>query len=240
MSAKQQLAAWLYTKNKDYHHGLTLMKSLGIGVENPKFFDVPKPSKIHQSLLLRQLSEYARINGIKPAAIRANQLAVKPVVITNKVDTRVKHVPANSSNKRPRVDKNPVVRYEELPANLQVLFDENGKIQGEIKSLHAKLKLLKDDPGVKAERGELAIQIVSRQKKNRSNWDAIDSWWAGQDTEEDPIEKVRREVLEQDKRIKANLNYIRRYHGKEKNIGEVNIRMQELDKWGVSYEKLIR
>ena len=56
---------------------------------------------------------------------------------------------------------------------------------------------------------------------------------------QDPIELAKREAIEKDKRIKANLNYIRRFHGREEKKNEVALRMQELDKWGVSYAKLI-
>lgn len=241
MEAKQQLSAWLHAKNRDYKQGVTLLKSLAVPVEHPGFFNVAKPSKIHHSLLLRILSEYARINNIKPAPAREEPVVAKAVVQIRQAEgVQGNQVPVSHGSARPRIDKNPVVRYKDLPANLQVLFDENGKLQGEIKSLHARLKLLKDDPQAKDQRAGLARQIVSRQKRNRANWDTIDTWWLSRNVQEDPIEQARREALDKDKRIKANLNYIRRYHGKEKNEAEVNLRMQELDKWGVSYEKLIR
>lgn len=142
-------------------------------------------------------------------------------------------------SQKPHIDKNPTVRYEDLPANLQVLFDENGRLAREMKSLHAELKLLKDLPDGKEKRAELARELVSRQKQSRANWNAIDTWWATHKSEEDAVAVAAREALAKDRRIKANLNYIRRYYGKDKFMPEVKRRMDELDKWEVSYEKLI-
>lgn len=239
METKRKLAAWLYAKNRNYSDGLSLMKTLEITVDNPQFFETQSPSKIHMSLLIRQLSEYARVNHIKPEPMKVLPEPVVKSAPQKPEKPQKEYTSAVNSSKRPKVDKNPVVRYEDLPVNLQVLFDENGKLLGEIKTLHEKLKLLKNKADAKEQRAKLAREIISRQRKNRSNWNEIDSWWAEQNEEEDPIELAKKEVLDKEKRIKANLNYIRRYYGKEKNKAEVSLRMQELDKWGVSYEKLI-
>ena len=148
--------------------------------------------------------------------------------------------PVSGNGQRLRVDKNPVVRYQDLPVNLQVLYDENGRMAREMKSLHAELKAIKDLPDQKQKRGQLARELVQRSQKSRENWEAVDSWWAEHHAPQDPSALAARQALEKDRRIKANLNYIRRFYGKPKNMPEVEIRMKELDKWGVSYEELVR
>jgi predicted nuclease with TOPRIM domain len=77
---------------------------------------------------------------------------------------------------RPLIDTNPSVKFDELPANLQELFKENGRLTGEMKTFHAELKNIQDDPGMEERRRELAQGIVERQKTTRTNWDAIDKW----------------------------------------------------------------
>jgi len=245
MDTRNRLAVWLADSKKDFHQGVSLFKELDINSEMLPFLRTGKPHKLHWSILIRHMEEYARIHQIKPAASRLIPVASvkeRPVVpeITKLVKTNKPAV--QSYIQRPKIDKNPAVRYEELPVELQVLFDENGRLNNESKAFHAKLKVLKDSlyPEVKEERGLIAREILSRKSKIRENWDRIDSWWKNRKIDEDPIEKAKREVLEKEKRIKANLNYIRRYYGNEKNADEVVLRMQELDKWNISYEKLIR
>ncbi len=108
-----------------------------------------------------------------------------------------------------------------------------------MKSLHAELKQLKGVADGKDKRAAIARELVLRQKQNRANWNEIDTWWASNNAEEDTAVVAAREALAKDRRIKANLNYIRRYYGKDKFMPEVERRMSELDKWEVSYDKLI-
>jgi hypothetical protein len=247
MELHNKLASWLYHAKRNYPEGLELYMMLGIDRNSEPFFRVTSPTKLHHSLLFRALAGYARRMDIKPGPM---PVPVKSVSVSNfSSNSNSVSVPDSGQFsaslpaggiERPKIDRNPVVRYEELPVNLQVLFDENGRLQSEMKSLHARLKTLKEQPSEKQQRAIIARELVSRQAKSRSNWDQIDGWWAARNENvETPEDKAAREALEKDRRIKANLNYIRRYFGKEKYQAEVNIRMEELNKWNVSYEKLI-
>ena len=247
MELHKKLASWLYHSERDYPEGLELYMMLGIDKSSVPFFRVTSPTKLHQSLLFRALAGYARRMNIRPGPM---PVPVKSVSVSNSASNSDSgsvpdsgpfsaSLPAGDVE-RPKIDRNPVVRYEELPVNLQVLFDENGRLQSEMKAFHARLKTLKEQPSEKQQRAIIARELVSRQAKSRSNWDQIDGWWAARnESVETPEDKAAREALEKDRRIKANLNYIRRYLGKEKYQAEVNIRMEELNKWNVSYEKLI-
>lgn len=256
MDLHHKLAGWLYHAERDYPEGLELMGNLGISSD--PFFQVASPSRIHHSMLFRALAGYARRMDIKLAPVPdPGKSVLLSDTLSASVSVTVAGAVTNSTSfvdsgqdgdmttamggiQRPKIDRNPVVRYEELPVNLQVLFDENGRLHSEMKSLHARLKTLKEQPSEKQQRALIARELVSRQAKSRSNWDQIDGWWAARNENvETPEEKAAREALEKDRRIKANLNYIRRYAGKEKYQAEVNLRMAELDKWNVSYERLI-
>jgi hypothetical protein len=117
-----------------------------------------------------------------------------------------------------------------------------------MKALHAELKFIQDDPKKEERRKELAEGIVERKEKSRANWNMIDAWWKNRDaeqpaqTEKTPEELAAEEALKKDKRIKANLNYIRRYKNttKKKQKEELEARKKELDAWRVSYEELLK
>ena len=237
MDIHHKLALWLHCNKKDYEMGLELLTKLGISSES--FFNVTSPTKLHYSLLYRALAGYAIRMNIKPRASNSpNKIASTCISDSNtkQLTTEILQVKIQ----RPKIDRNPSVRYEDLPANLQVLYDENGRMAREMKSLHAELKAIKDLPDQRQKRGQLARELVQRSHKSRENWEAVDSWWAEHQAPQDPSALAARQALEKDRRIKANLNYIRRFYGKPKNMPEVEIRMKELDKWGVSYEELVR
>jgi hypothetical protein len=255
MTTLQRLAHWLATKQKDYRQGVQIFIDLNIDTAKIDFFSTPKPGRIHSSILQRELENYARVNRVKP------QLYAEKVVVTGKKpvspgktnpgadhsgSAAQQHArPAPSPDKnpasKPRIDTNPVVKYEELPANLQVLYDENGRLSRELKSFHAELKACGQDSDKTQRRSQLSQAIVSRQKIMRSNWEEIDGWWNSRQ-DKTPEVKAAEDALARQKRIQANLNYIRRYHGtvKENQRYELEKRMNELDKWGIGYEELIK
>jgi hypothetical protein len=245
MELHYKLASWLYHAKRDYPEGLELYMMLGIDRVSEPFFRVTSPTKLHQSLLFRALAGYAGRMNIKPAPVPNPGKSVSDSNFVSNFDSgslpdsgQVSASLPGGGIERPKIDRNPVVRYEELPVNLQVLFDENGRLHSEMKSLHARLKTLKEQPSERQQRALIARELVSRQAKSRSNWDQIDGWWAARNENvETPEEKATREALEKDRRIKANLNYIRRYFGKEKYQAEVNLRMVRQRMKRTTYQK---
>jgi hypothetical protein len=144
---------------------------------------------------------------------------------------------------RPVIDTNPSVRFDDLPPKYQQLFKENSTLNAEMKALHAELKQIQDLPQQERKK-ELAQAIVDRKVQARKNWDEIDEWWNTRDNEKEPgvspEELAAEEALKRDKRIKANLNYIRRYKNttKPKQQKELEARKKELNAWKVNYEEL--
>lgn len=251
MNAKQRLSLWLATKNKDYKTALDIFIDLNIDVKKVAFFSAGT-DKVRRNILFNQLFNFARIYKISPA--KEEKLAPVHVPRTRlKAQQMPKASPEGQALKfeRPVIDTNPSVRFEDLPPNLQILFKENSTLFSEIKTLHTELKAIQDDPAKEERRKDIAKEIVERKNRSRSNWDMIDEWWntrnyiqaaAPEPPQKTPEEIAVEEALKKEKRIRANLNYIRRYKNteKEKQQKEVELRKSELDEWGVSYEEILK
>jgi hypothetical protein len=238
MTPHEMLADWLAKKEKEYKKGVEIYTSLGIDIAKVKYFNSAAAGRMHMGILVRELDNYARKNSIKPKIYEA-----KKSVFINTVNpataNETKHH-KTTGIERPRIDRNPFVRREELPVNLQVLFDLNGKLTGEMKTFHAELKACGDGDDMQQRRAELAKMLVDAQNETRKNWDTIDTWWNDRKGKT-PEELAAEQAIEKQNRITANLNYIRRYMLSKKpaQIAELEKRKTELDTWGVSYEKLI-
>lgn len=248
MTVQQRLATWLATKKHDYKTGVQIFIDLNIDVKKVDFFSSGS-DKIHQNILFRQLENYARIHKIKPR-IFIEKPAVHKKRVKLKSQQKPKAVLDQTTRKieRPLIDTNPSVKFDELPADLQKLFKENSNRNAEIKTMHAELKLIQDDPDKEERRKFLAQNIIEHQRVIRANWDTIDKWWNSRnpdettDQDKSPEEKAAEEALKKEKRIRANLNYIRRYKNttKLKQKEELAFRMKELDQWKINYEELLK
>lgn len=237
----RRLSDWLFQPKKNYNDGISLLEELNIDSKSIMFLKQKHPGKIHFSILERKLSNFARIHNITPATLPI-PVVNSPVKSIKQVAVQIPVIYSEIENKiiqRPKIDKNPVVRYEDLPANLQLLYDENGRMITELKTYHAEIKQLKDVDTATERRKILAEEIVRLQKATRENWDIIDAWWAKKQ-ESNPLRLAAEEALSKDRRIKANLAYIRRYLGKSKVREEVELRMKELDRWEVDYGNLTK
>ncbi len=243
MKTQQRLADWLARKDRDYKKGVQLFIDLNIDVDKVPYFSTDNYDRMHESILFKQLYNYARVNKIKPQKFESSSESgsVSAGGKKNRGTSTGINSTKETTTQKVKVDTNPVVRFEELPANLQVKFTTNGDLKNQNKTYHAELKLIADDSDKSQRREELAKAIVANEKAVRENWELIDSWW-NERLKVTPEEQAAKEALLKEKRIRANLNYIRRYHGTEKDrqLKEMKIRKKELDKWGVDYEELIR
>lgn len=244
MNVKQQLATWLATRKRDYKKGVQLFTDLNIDVKMVEFFHSGN-GKVQYNILLRKLENYARIHGIKPQVFVAKApMHQRRGKLKSQEPPGAEKKQGGEAIERPLIDTNPSVRFGDLPLKYQQLFKENSTLNAEMKALHAELKQLQDTPN-QERRAELARGIVDRKVQARKNWDAIDAWWKNRDNVAEPAvspeKQAAAEALKRDKRIKANLNYIRRYKHttKPKQKEELETRMDELDKWEVSYEELL-
>jgi hypothetical protein len=246
MTTQQRLATWLATQKRDYKTGVQLFIDLNIDVKKIDFFSSGS-EKIHQTILFRQLENYARVHKIKPKVYKEKApVHQKRGKLKSQEMPKATKVQPGEKTERVLIDTNPSVKFDDLPANLQELFKETSQMANEMKALHAELKFIQNDPDKENRRRELAEGIVERQKESRKNWNIIDEWWQTRglktEPEKSPEELAAEEALKKDKRIKANLNYIRRYKNttKHRQKKEMESRMKELDAWGVGYEELLK
>ncbi len=197
-----------------------------------------------QNMLFRQLERYARVHGIKP------KLQEKKPVTGSKSDGGKKNKVTPFGGNEPgenrypsrkvKIDTNPVVRLDELPEKYQDKFKKAGELANQNKTLHAELKFIAEDPTKEERRKLLANLITENVKSGKKLWKEIDTWWA-ENSKLTPEQIAANEAIDKEKRIRANKNYISRYHNstKPKQIKEVELRKAELKKWGVDYENLI-
>lgn len=237
MKPQEMLADWMARKEKDYKKGVEIYTALGIDIAKVKYFNSPKPGRMHLGILVRELENYARKNGIKPRIFEAKKTGFTGGKTGAQKGEKKSKKPGKE---RIRIDGNPHVRREELPVNLQVLFDLNGKLNGEMKTYHAELKACGEGDETKERRAELAKMLVDAETEIRKNWDTIDTWWNDRKGKT-PEEQAAEQAIEKQNRITADLNYIRRYLFSKKpaQVAELEKRKAELDTWGVSYEKII-
>ncbi len=146
------------------------VESIGIKIIQPKIDPVPK---------------------IPPEGIK------KTVSVEN---SEIEKLPDNGKGKLKILENDRKVIYDELPTELQRLWEQNRDAYKEIRSLHEKLKLMeKASPDT---RQPLTVRIAELDDMIRINWEAIDRWVPGQGTEVIKIKEVNH------KRINANRKYI--------------------------------
>ena len=75
-----------------------------------------------------------------------------------------------------KIVKNDTVNYKRLPAELKVLYQENGTLESEKKSLHAKMRTMVLKNQAK-ERQNLLLAMEKMEAKQKANWSRIDKWW---------------------------------------------------------------
>lgn len=236
----KELSYYLFSEGKEYPLGCRLFAQLKIDPAKNAFFNPDKPEPLRSKLLWRLLSTYARIHNIRPVKPTAeNSLPLQAVITAEWF----------SANKT-RVYKHPRLNYDLLPEELKQRYDENAALYNQLRGLHAQLKSLAEVSDRMPERKKLAGSIVEISAVISKNWELIDAFLdareeragAAEDAQSNADETARAaelSALEKDRKIKANLNYIRRYYNVTNKKQEVLQRMQQLQQWGVDYERLI-
>jgi glutathione peroxidase-family protein len=158
---------------------------------------------------------------------------------------------------RVRILKNPKVNYDELPVNLQKVYDRLEGLYREYDDKRVRMIELPKDASHNAERKQLAQEIVALKKTITASWEEIDSWWenrgetnkteivkpSGKMTkaEIETISDPEVKALSKRMRIEANMKYLVRNHGSTvaKTMKQVEERKQELDQWGVDYAETL-
>lgn len=189
---KQKIQHALASNNFDdmlevYNHFKTNEKFKNVILKHNKFFNSgsAKPGEVKFSILLKIVKDIYRIlehsNYFVMAASKPPEIKVTPLTL----DPKNKATASNpdeknkeNKNEKPKIVKNPVVNYKELPENLQKLYDEAGALKTEMKSLHAKMVAIKGkDINSNKARKKLVTQIAKNEEKFKENFEQIDAWW---------------------------------------------------------------
>lgn len=202
MDEMKKLQEWF--QKKDYETGLILLakysknRNLLQNLHRKRYpakleHELKKFIKVHHDV------ESIGIKIIQPKIDPAPKIPPEEIKKTVSVEnSKIEKPPDKSKLKILENDRK--VIYDELPAELQRLWEQNRDAYKEIRSLHEKLKLMeKASPDT---RQPLTVRIAELDDMIRRNWEAIDRWVPGQNTEVIKIKEVNH------KRINANRKYI--------------------------------
>jgi hypothetical protein len=160
-----------------YNHYKTDDSFKGSILRFDKFFNNANPQNtgdIHFSMLRARVRDILRIMSQPTYIEKENEL---PVVLSETNQNKFN----GKTNKFERTERvtifnNPNVDYNELPANLKILFKENGRLESDKKSMHSKMRLM-TQKNQASERKQLLENLEKMNKKQQDNWKKIDSWF---------------------------------------------------------------
>jgi len=209
----------------DYQPLLDIYNKYKIDKKYDKFFaeeQNPDINSLRFRMLLARVREmYRKLeqnNAFDPESVASETIAVtddndeieksKPII--------VKPLDLGKKTLKVVVDNNPHIHRDKLSEEMQILYDENGKMNQEMKSKHALLNVATSD----AERKELMDQLCELEETQNKNWATIDQWYQDNivNTKKEPAPKKVLEPAEIAKKIDAAKNYIARYDGSNKPI----------------------
>lgn len=193
------LQKWFDSEKRDYGLGLALLGKYS------------KNRMLLQNLSRKQNPkklEYELKKALKLENAKAGKKESHSDQMIDKMNSDPQKIEGTSRAHGADMDKIKVVRenhemkYEDLPEEIQKLWDANRDGYKEIRATHEKLKLMETAP--KKDRVPLLARIDELDVSIRKNWDVIDAWQPGTEVpkkEEDPTVIAH-------KRINANRKYI--------------------------------
>lgn len=152
-------------------------KFKNVYLKQSAYFNGGKEAGIKHSMLNKTVSNMFRILEQTNSFTRVVKKTDEPIGV-KKLQLPPPPEPKGVVKQKPKVVKNPVVDYKELPADLQKLFDEAGKLKTESKSLHAMMEAIKGkDVNSNKKRKKLLNQLTANEEKFKENFEIIDKWW---------------------------------------------------------------
>jgi hypothetical protein len=134
---------------------------------------------------------------------------------------------------RPVIDSNPHVNRADLPEDLQFIYDQNGKMNSEMKSKHALMSVETND----ANRKVLVNELCELEDKMNANWSKIDKWYQDSIKDKKDEASAANDPVKTANKIEAAKRYIDRYYDSKKpvTIAEVQERTKYLKSLGIDY-----
>ncbi|WP_372775646.1 hypothetical protein [Mangrovibacterium sp.] len=233
-----KLQEWIESEEKDYGIGLALLGKFSknrVLLQNLSRKQNPKKLEYE----LKKAFEYEEAKS-KSLAAKAKKKAGKkekkeadaPVDETTgkkepHSDQVIDQTNAEPGPQRLKIVRNDTeVKYEDLPEEIQKLWDNNRDAYKEIRSTHEKLKLMGKAPA--EDRAPLLARIDELDSAIRKNWDVIDAWQPGAEAEEkkEPVAIDHKRINANRKYISTNLKKLADGNVQDKKIDEVKAIIQ--------------
>ena len=142
----QQLNQWLANPNRNYDEGVQLYLKTRTDNKFDMFFQQVKAApqnSLHAKMLLQKIQNIARIMG---ASAKAQPAHIPPVVDISKARPITVDPIGLPKRAFPRIDDNPYIRIEKLPAELQEKYEKVIKpLAKEIAHYHELAKVAPSD-----------------------------------------------------------------------------------------------
>lgn len=215
MTKNQIIAA---INGDDYQVLLSIYNKYKINNKFDEFFAQQKnPPKehMHFSLLLGKVKDIFRKlsqtdgfdvnNEISAQNVLENNEPTRDPIIIKTLDFKNQK---SKSIERVIVDSNPHVNRDELSEEMQKLYDDNGRMNQEMKSKHS---LMKNEPDTE-KRKILVNELAALEDLINANWSKIDSWYQEfKNGNKDSESSKQLTELEMSNKIQAAKKYMDRY-----------------------------
>jgi hypothetical protein len=194
--------------DKNYQALLDIYDKYKIDRKFDAFFNVSNPDTMRVNMLVQKVKDIFRKIEQSGGFQQNTEVQIKNIEVT-KLDFKKKKAP---TKERVVIDSNPHVNRADLPSELQKVYDENGKMYGEMKSMHAALKVETNEE----KRKVLANDLTLLEDNLNANWTKIDNWYQDfkegnfkpENTDSDPVAIANK--------IGAAKRYLGRYSKSEK------------------------
>lgn len=199
------LQEWFDSEKRDYGMGMAL---LGKYCKNRILIQ-----NLSRKQNPRKLEHELKKALKRTVAKNTNEAAMK-IITPEKIENEVMDKPNPSKgtsraysadfSKLIVVRENRKVNFEDLPPKIQKMWEQNRDAYKEIRATHEKLKLMVN--ATPEDRQPLTSRIVELDTLVRKNWDVIDAWKPGDETETPEAPEEAAQI--DHKRIVANRKYI--------------------------------
>lgn len=159
---------WLKSPNRNYADGVQLLKQLDSKDRQLEFLSVANPTDYQVQLLRERIARCVRLGKQARVETKAEVTGADKTVQIVK-----KNQQATEQQQRVTIDKNPIVRLEELPSEMQIKYQAAMTAGRKLSSLKEALKVAKND----AERADIGQQLDTIEGEKNKLWGEVDAWW---------------------------------------------------------------
>ena len=239
-----ELSAWVNNPNRNFKAGVDIYHKHKLSTKHDVFYN-----QMLKALQREKQKPGFKEEEVKPEPIRIRKIEPQPI---KKADEKPTDTPVNLRSSKNYVNKLLALSFSDLSFSdkmiffnsesyflqKKTLFVANSDIEKEMRSLHAKMKVISPEAQYNAKRQSIIEKLTELEQNKASNWSAIDTWDEPKEFKGTEVEKAVHEAIETQKKIKANQIYIYRAekmlesmpNETEKQREKRKIRLAEIDK----------